>query len=308
MHWMMKQCCKCLPFTLLARPAFPPLIATLLRLPCRLEWDLQGWLGLSLRQLLFVLPPLCVALSQARLSPLGGAAMRVSAAAAAVAAWCSLHPEALGAAATSLHPWLRLSVVEALAALVLAGGLSSLLAAAQSGGWRLLRALLPAGVVARGGALRWAGAAAVCGGALVHPALAAYAGVLSLALQLAAASKLAGKGSDAGEQRGQEWLAFYGQLVLLPSAALYSWLAGGAGGELGRSDGRVLTALLALHAALGWCGSQEAQQAPAAPRRLAAAAVHEAAAATAAACCLWGHPFACMYAACASAVAQVLWG
>ncbi|EFN57345.1 hypothetical protein CHLNCDRAFT_57178 [Chlorella variabilis] len=42
----------------------------------RLRWDLGGWLGLSLRHLLFVLPILCMALSQARLSPMAGSTAR----------------------------------------------------------------------------------------------------------------------------------------------------------------------------------------------------------------------------------------
>ena len=103
----------------------------LLPCPClhRLEWDLGGWLGLSLRHLLFVLPAACMAMSQARLSPLGGSIARLVPAAAAVAAWGSLHPAALHSISGGMQPWIRLSVVEALAALLLAAG------AANMAGW-----------------------------------------------------------------------------------------------------------------------------------------------------------------------------
>lgn len=259
-----------------------------------------------------MLPALCVAATQARLSPLPGGAARVAVAAALAAAWGALHPAALS---PNLRPWLRLSAIEALAALALATGTARLLGGVQLASLHVLRAVLPATAAQHRAALCWAGALAVACGAAVHPAFAAYAGMASLALQLAAATKQQAAGSTGGSAgpalAATRWLVFYGQLALLPSASLYSWVASGREQAVPWSDGWALTAALALHAAVA-CSRGSAtrpgvQQPRAGLGRLPRAAVHEAAAATAATASLWGHPFVCVYAACVSAVVEV-WG
>lgn len=270
-----------------------------------------GWLGLSLRQLLFILPTLCMAISQGRLSPLRGATARVVVAAAVVAAWGSLHPAALSAATGGLHPWLRLSAAEALAALLLAAGAASVLDALQTAGLIALRWALPAKTACSGGAASRLGVLVVACASLVHPAAAALCGCLCLAVRLAAAGKEpAGAASGmrgADGTRALAWFMFHGQLVLLPCAGLYSWLASGTQHSVEWSDGRLLVAALAFHAVL-LCPAQPSPRSQQGGdqrwRRATLAAVHEAAAVAAAACCLWGHPSVLLYSACWSAAVE----
>ena len=98
-----------------------------------------GWLGLGLRQLLFTLPALCMAASQATLCGNGGGARAAAVlpAAAVASAWGALHPRTLDAA-TGLQPWVELPGLVALAALALAAGAASLLRHLQLAGLRLL--------------------------------------------------------------------------------------------------------------------------------------------------------------------------
>lgn len=267
---------------------------------------MAGWLGVRLRQLLFVLPALCMAISQARLSPLRGAATRVAVAAALLAAWGSLRPEAVSAASGGLHPWLRLSAVEALAALGLAAGGASLVGALQLGKLRALSWALPASAAQHAALLSKLGAGAVVvAAALAPPAVAAICGGLCLAVRLAVASKSGKAGDGAAQRRAKAWLVYHGQLALLPCAALYSWAVGGRPSAVAWTDGRLLVAALALHACLLRCGGGKAggaaRQQQDGSRRLTLAATHEAAAAAAAAASLWGHPWVCLVAACASA-------
>lgn len=286
---------------------------------CRLEWDVGGWLGLRLRQLLFVLPALCTAASQARLSPARGAAARVALIAALAAAWGSQHPAALHDA-TGLRPWLRLSVVEAAATLALAASGASILGLLQAAAVRVLRQALPSSAADHGTAASRAGIALVAAAGLIHPALAALCGCTCLAVRFAAGAKHAAAPSPpAGDARGAAqaaasapqrlgpWLAFHAQLALLPCASLYSWLAGGAQRAVEWSDGRLLVVALALHAASLRPAEEPDGDGVGGGQRWRAstlAAVHEAAATAAAAASLWGHPFVLVYAACWSAAVE----
>lgn len=273
---------------------------------------MAGWLGLRLRQLLFVLPALCIAVSQARLSPVPGAAARTAAAAAVVAAWASQHPAELAATMPSLHPWLRLSAVEGVMAMALATGCASLVGVLQLAGLHLLSAALPAKAArCSGTALTCLGAAAIAASSVVHPALTACCGGLCLALRLAARGKAAGQPSPCA----LAWLMYYGQLALLPCVGLYSWLvSSGRQWALPWTDGRALVLALALHALLLRCGSDSGaveggrargQGSGGSGRALVRAALHEASAAVGTVACLLGHPFVLVYTACASAAAQL---
>ena len=283
----------------------------------RLEWDLGGWLGLSLRHLLFVLPAACMATSQARLSPLGGSVARLVPAAAAVAAWGSLHPAALHSASGGMQPWIRLSVVEALAALLLAAGAARVAGWLVVGSLRLLQWALPAKPPRHANLLTWLGMLAAVTSSLLHPAAPAYLGCLCLAARLAAAHKqVPAAGSQGGLRAAANWppqplawLVFYSQLALLPTLSLVAWLLGGMPRlDVGwHETDSLLLAALALHACMGRCqdspassdGSLEWRQRTA--RLAGQAAAHETAACAAAAASLWGHPHVLLYAACVSA-------
>jgi len=260
-----------------------------------------GWLGLRLRQLLFALPALSIAASQARLSPLPGSTARMAVAAAVVAAWASQHPAVVAAVAPSLQPWLRLSVVEALAAMALAAGLASLVGRLQPTGLRLVAALLPAKVASWSGAAPTClGTAAIAASSVVHPGLSICCGVLCLTGRLAAAAKAACPPS----RRAMAWPVYYKPPAPLPVVGLCSGKAGRRQQALPWTDGRLLVLLLALHALL-LRGSKE-EGGRALGRALAAAALHEAAATAGGAACLLGHPFVLVYTSCASAAAQLM--
>ena len=282
-----------------------------------------GWLGLGLRQLLFTLPALCMAASQATLCGNGGGARAAAVlpAAAVASAWGALHPRTLDAA-TGLQPWVELPGLVALAALALAAGAASLLRHLQLAGLRLLlgwrqrerqstRSLHQRQL----GWLRWAAAAAAS--SLLHPALPLYLGCLCLALRVAARDAAAGAGGQRQQQQLEAWLAFYSQLALLPSVGLWCRLysGGGGGGEeaaAGWSDGQALVVALAMHACLlahrGGLSTGRGGSGGAGPKRrqLLQGVVHEAAACASAAASLWGHPYLALYAAAVSAAADVM--
>lgn len=293
-----------------------------------------GWLGLSLRHLLFVLPPACIALSQARLSPLPGSTARVVVATAAMASAAATLPAgsrlleaALGSGAA---PWMRLCAAEALAALALAAGGTAAWAGGTRAGVRLLRRTLPR-ATQRAARLHWLGAAAAAGSAAaLPPGIPAWLGCLCLAARLAAGC---GDGAFGGDERqvsgspdgaakaaaplphrALAWLSFSSLLALLPGVELFSWLAGGGARVLPWSDGRALVMVLALHACLLRVRAGAAQRSGQARGRggwacgLAAAAAHEGAAAAAGAASLLGHPWACLHAAAVSAAVDTLLG
>ena len=256
--------------------------------------------------MLFVLPAVCVAMSQARLSPIGGSAARVVAATAVASAWGSQHPAAVTVAiGGGRRPWLRLSVIEALAALLLAVAGATLLRGLHHAGLRLLHRALARSPPCHSAFAGPLACLAVLGSSWMHPAAPAYVGWCWLAVGLHRAQR---PGMALG------WLAFYSQLALLPSVALFAWLASGAPRDAAaRSDGRILVAALALHAC--WLARRVARaQADDQPRaRLAVvaaleAAVHEAAACASATSSLWGHPYVALYSAACSATAQLLLG
>ncbi|KAL4448007.1 hypothetical protein ABPG75_005226 [Micractinium tetrahymenae] len=272
----------------------------------RLEWDVGGWLGLALRHLLFILPPLCMAASQARLSPLPGSTARLAVAASLLAAWGSQHPAAVQAASRGLapRPWVRLPAAEALAALVLAAGGSSACAVLTRASVRLLRRALPS---KPGRRLRllldWLAPVAVAASCLLAPAIPAGLGCLCLAARLAVASSPPCSpdrtGAPSAPARALAWLVFYSQLALLPAVQLLGrvlgggWRAAVAGAPTAWTDGRAAVAALALHASLLRCRGQGQQgAAPGAPqwRRLVAGVGHEAAACAGAVAALWGAP------------------
>ena len=265
-----------------------------------------------------------MATSQARLSPLGGSVARLVLVAAAVAAWGSLHPAALHSASGGMQPWIRLSVVEALAALLLAAG------AAHVAGWlvvaslRLLQWALPAQPPRHAKLLSWLGMLAAVSSSLLHPAVPAYLGCLCLAARLVAAHKrVPAADSHHGCLKAAvnwppqvlAWLVFYSQLALLPTLSLVAWLLGGMR-RLGvgwHETDSLLLAALALHACLrSWQDNPASSNASLKWQRSAQlvvqAAAHETAACTAAAASLWGHPHIVLYAACVSAAADCSFG
>ncbi len=279
---------------------------------CRLEWDLGGWLGRSLRHLLFILPPLCMAASQARLSPLPGSTARVAVAAALLAAWGSQHPAALNAATAGWapRPWVLLSAAKALAAVVVAIGGASACAALTRGSVRRLRRMLPSKPGRRLGLAGWQAPVLLAAACLLPPAIPACLACLCLAVRLAGASGTQeGLGrTDAPPARLLAWLAFSSLLAPLPGSELLGRLLGGSWREAftktpnAWTDGRLAVGALAMHASLLQCKPQN--QKNAAPRRwqrLAAGAGHETAACAAAAAALWGAPSFQMHAAVVSA-------
>lgn len=296
---------------------------------CRIEWDLGGWLGLSLRHLLFVVPVLAIAISQARLSPLSGSTARVTATSAVVAAWGSLHPDALSTAVGSMRPWVRLSAVEALAALMVGAGCASLLNGLLNASLQLLRWGLARHWVRLGAHLARAAPLVLLAASFLHPALPANLGCLCMAAHAAAArqqaalatgSTGANKGVHPGAvaagwpEAGLKWLSFYSQLALLPAVGLCGWLVSGMPRHDAWSEGWALALACGLHACWLTCryagadngaGSEEQQSWH---RTLAPAAVHEAAACLTACASLWGHPHVAMYAAAASAAADLVLG
>jgi hypothetical protein len=284
---------------------------------CRLRWDAAGWLGLSLRHMLFVLPALCIALSQAKLSLLPGRLQRVVLAAAAVAAWGSQDP-GMVASICSWQPWMRLSVVECGAALLLAHGLASVMDMLLSAGLSALQHILPGGL----GKPKGHGPASyflpslVAASTLLQIALPTHLGCLYLAVRLAAAYK-SGRVHQHGRAASmparpspRAWLIVYSQLVLVLTVALVSWCLGSRQLLLVWNDGRLLTVMLAVHACSvgNRCGSEQ----PPRPQRPPAsthvggdrigAAVHEVAACLAAIAALWGHPWLVVYAVGVSAM------
>jgi hypothetical protein len=184
-----------------------------------------AWLGVSLRQHVYSLPSLCMALSMASSSggdsssgqprPLLGASPAVLLAPAALllAAWGSQHAER-AKRASGLAPWACISVAEGAAVLAVAHGILILVRAAirlslQLAGLVAGRICLRSGsrgVPARAGAAGalalWA--AAAVGAAAVHPSLAMLAGLLRLWLALAATAARCSRGREGGRLGGAE--------------------------------------------------------------------------------------------------------
>lgn len=261
-----------------------------------------------------------MAVSQARLSPLPGSTARVAGAAALLAAWGSQQPATLHAATAGWapRPWVRLSGVEALAALAVAAGGASACAALTRASVRTLRRTLPNKAGRRLVLLLgWLAPVVVAASCLLAPAIPACLGCLCLVARLAGAPSPRQAPSRAGEPpaRPLAWLAFCSQLALLPTVELLGrvlgvgWRAVFQAASTAWTDGRAAVAALALHASLLPCrgAAQEgAAQSVQQLRRLAAGAGHEAAACAAAIAALWGAPWFQLHAAVVSAALDAI--